>query len=425
MEATTARARSRSSPLAVRILLVAALPVVLFGAGIVAWLRRWPLGVDSSVYRDGAVLFLHRQSLYSVGTLGYHHLPFTYPPAAALLFTPLAALPGQLAWALMASASLLGLALVIRLAIARVPYWRFPPVLSTVLLTAVMLCLVPVWSNLGLGQINILLMAMVTTDVLLVTPRGSRWGGVLIGLAAAVKLVPLIFIPYLLITGKRAAAARAAAVFVGLQGLMLVIAPQDSGFWTSYMFHTGRIGPTQFSDNQSLAGLMERVTAMSPWYADAAWAVGAVIAVPAVLLVLRYHRRGQDVSALCVTAGFGLLLSPVTWVAGWVWVTPVVVAQLSWLQASWRNAAQRPGEQRRAVERKRWARAGLVIAVIAVFTINFSISPQRQPVLGWFWFFVLSNPYVVTAIAVVLVLSALALRRRGRPELARSLAVMD
>jgi len=104
----------------------------------------------------------------------------------------------------MASASVLALALVIRVAVARVPCWRFPAGWSTLLLTVAMLCLMPVWRTIGLGQVNLLLMAMVTVDVLVVTARRSQWGGLLTGVAAAVKLVPLILIPHLFLSGNEA-----------------------------------------------------------------------------------------------------------------------------------------------------------------------------------------------------------------------------
>jgi len=391
-------------------MLLAAVPLAFFAYGFAGWLRGWALGVDSSVYRAGAVLFLHGRSPYDVNDLGYLHLSFTYPPAAALLFTPLAALPAQLAWAVMALASALALALVIGVTVTAVPYWRFPAAWSTLLLTVAMLCLVPVWRTIGLGQVNMLLMAMVALDVLAVTARGSRWGGLLTGVAAAVKLVPLVFIAHLFLTGKRAAAARALAVFAGLQGLTLVIAPQDSAYWTSYVFNTGRIGPAQQPYNQSLDGLMTRVTGAAPWSPYAAWAIGAMLAIPALMLMLRYHRRGQEVSALCVTACFGLLLAPVSWLPDWVWIAPIVVELLSWLQATWRGSGQR-----RAARWERWAGAGAVIGVIAVFTSTYSvpISQQRHRTLGSFWFFVLSNPYVLTTITIALVLGVCWLRSAG------------
>ncbi len=80
------------------------LPLVFLGYGLAGWLRGWALGADSSVCRAGAVLLVHGHLPYAVGDLGYLRLSFTYPPAAALLFIPLAALPAQLAWVVMAAA---------------------------------------------------------------------------------------------------------------------------------------------------------------------------------------------------------------------------------------------------------------------------------------------------------------------------------
>jgi len=113
--------------------------------------------------------------------------------------------------------------------------------------------------------------------------------------------------------------------------------------------------------------------------------------------VFRCHRRGQDVAALCVTACFGLLLAPVAWMPCWVWIAPALITLFSWLQAMWRDAGP-----------ERWAGAGALIAVIAEFASTYSvpISEQRHRTLSPFWFFVLSNPYVLTAIAMALALPA-------------------
>ena len=293
----------------------------------------------------------------------------------------------------------LALVLVIRIAVAAVPYWRFPVAWSKVPLAVTMLCLVPVWRTIGLGQVNLLLMAMVVSDVLVVTARGSRWGGFLTGIAAAVKLVPLIFIVHLLLTGKRAAAARGTGSLRRIARPGAGHTPAGSRLLDSYLFQTNRIGPAQLPANQSLEGLIVRVTDMSLWSSHAAWAIGAVLAVPALMLMLRYHRRGKSLYALCVTACFGLLLAPISWVPDWVWIAPIMVALFSWLQIC---------EQGRGARWERTARAAAVIAVIAVFTnlYTVSISQQRHRTLGSLWFFVLSNPYVLTAIAIALVLGA-------------------
>ena len=278
----------------------------------------------------------------------------------------------------MASASALALTLVIRVAIAAVPYWRFAAVRSTPLLTMAMLCLVPVWRTIALGQVNVLLMAMVAVDMLAVTARGSRWGGLLTGVAAAVKLVPLIVI-------RRIAGADARHRPAGFRLLDVL-----------------RVSDRQ--DRASAAAVQpvarrahDAVTGMAPWSAHAAWLAGAVLAVPPLLLVLRYHRRGQEVAALCVTACFGLLLAPVSWMPCWVWIAPALIALSSWLQATWRDAGW-----------ERWAGAIAVIAIIAVFASTYSvpISEQRHRTLNSFLFFMHSSPYVLTAIAIAIALGA-------------------
>jgi alpha-1,2-mannosyltransferase len=393
------------------LLVVPVVPVVLTAFGIVAWLRGWPLGVDSSVYRGGAVLFVHGHSPYQASDLGYLGQSFTYPPAGALVFAPFAFLPVQLAWVVMASASLLSLAVVIRVAIAHVPFWRYPAGRSTLVLTAATLGLLPVYHTVGLGQVNLILMAMVTADVLVVSARGSRWGGLLTGAAAAVFLVPLIFVVHLFVTGRRAAAGRALAAFAGLQGLTLAVAPQDCAYWTRYVFQIGRIGDAQIPDNQSLDGLIERLTSASGWPVYAGWGIGALLAVPALLLMLRFSRRGQGLLALCVTAWYALLLTPISWRPTWVWIAPVMVALLSWLQLPW-SRARRDG-------RGWWQLAAGISAVAALIAV-FSTTPvgrtlQHRPrSVSPVWFFVLSNTYVLSAIAIALVLVACSLRRPAR-----------
>jgi alpha-1,2-mannosyltransferase len=164
---------------------------VLAAVSLVWWVNGWPLGVDSAVYRSGALAVVHGEALYGhlTATPAWSpDLPFACPPVAALLFLPLASLPTQLAWGVMAILTALALATVIRLAGAARYAWLLP----------VVLLMEPVWRTIGLGQVNVLLMALVVVDVLAL--RGSRYGGLLIGPAAAVKLTPLIFVLHLVIT---------------------------------------------------------------------------------------------------------------------------------------------------------------------------------------------------------------------------------
>ena len=312
-----------------------AVPAGVVLAGVISWLIDWRLGVDSAVYRSGAVALLTGEPLYDNDFLSaeppWARLPFTYPPTGALLFVPLALFATQVSWGVLGALSVLSLALVVRVAIQVLPTrptW-LTPARTTVLLTVLALGLEPVWRTLFLGQINLILMALVVVDVL-VLGRSRHFGGVLVGVAAAVKLTPLIFVPHLWLIGRRADAVRAVATFALLQALIFVIIPHDfRRFWSVAVTNPERTGPTFWAGNQSLNGLLLRLTDLAPWALAAAICVGAVLAVPAVYLVRRFHRAGQALPALLVSAFFGLLLSPVTWSHHYVWVVPLVVLLLS------------------------------------------------------------------------------------------------
>jgi alpha-1,2-mannosyltransferase len=96
-------------------------------------------------------------------------------------------------------------------------------------------------------------------DCLAERPRWPR--GALIGLAAAVKLFPGIFIIYLLISRRTKEAQTAALSAFGWTMLGFVILPGESaGYWTHEVFDTGRIGSSSATSNQSLLGLMLHVS---------------------------------------------------------------------------------------------------------------------------------------------------------------------
>ncbi|WP_084736088.1 glycosyltransferase 87 family protein [Actinophytocola xinjiangensis] len=377
-----------------------AVPAVLLAAGVVSWLIDWRLGVDSAVYRSGAIALLTGEPLYDNDFLSsepaWAKLPFTYPPTGALLFVPLALFPTQVSWGILAAGSVLALALVVRIAVRNLPnrpVWMTPAT-TTIVVTVLALAVEPVWRTLFLGQINLVLMALVVVDVL-VLGRVRHVGGVLVGVAAAVKLTPLIFVPHLWLTGRRADAVRALVTFAVLQAVIFLIIPHDfTRFWTVAVTDPERTGPTFWAGNQSLHALILRLSDLAPWSLGAAIGVGALLAVPAVWLVLRFHRQGRPLEALLVTAFFGLLLSPVSWSHHYVWVIPLLVLLVSRLPVPLPRGAARA----RAL-----AGVGAVVAVYAsgVLLIMRSSDPNRpageRPELEW------TPPEVVLGSAYLLV----------------------
>jgi alpha-1,2-mannosyltransferase len=396
-------ARLSVRPRSIAILI--AVPVLAVLVGLIGWLLDWHLGVDIAVYRAGALTLLHGDPLYDANTLSdepyWALLPFTYPPSAALIFVPLAFLPLEVAWGVLTAVSLLAMALVIRVAIGSLPKpaedgprWWASPARSTLVFSLAFLGLEPVWRTIFLGQINLILMAMIVLDVLVITQRNSRFGGVLVGVASAVKLLPVIFVAHLLFTGRWKDALRALGTFVALQGLMFLIIPRDAArYWTYTLPDTGRIGPIHWAGNQSLNGMMNRLTDLAPWASKAALGISALLAGPAVWLMLKFHRKGQNLAALLVTAFFMLLASPVSWSHHWVWAVPLIVLLVSRLPATAQATAW-----------KRWLGAAAVLGVF-VSCVLLILPNGRNIELHWkIWQTILGNAYILMPLVLAVVL---------------------
>ncbi len=318
--------------------------LVMLMLGVVAWLSGWHVGADSAVYRAGALTLVHGDPLYTRDVLtalpDWVRLPFTYTPAAAPLFLPLALVPSGLVWGVIGFLSVVAVTVVIAVVSWPSGHLRKAWVLPAG--TAIALVLEPVWKTLFLGQINLILMAFVVLDVLVLPARGGVdgpsagkrasgrcWSGVLIGVAAAIKLTPLIFVPHLFFIGRWRDGLRALGTFAALEAVMFAVIPVDAArFWRDSATDPSRVGSVHWIFNQSLNGLVNRASHLAPWSLYVAVGVAAILAVPAVWLVVRLHRRGEDVAALLVTAFYGLLLSPVSWSHHWVWCVPLLTLLL-------------------------------------------------------------------------------------------------
>ena len=328
--------RSRALRALALIILVVLAWGIFFGAPTAP--RFPPYRLDVDVYRLGG-------HAAQVGVPLYEHtfrthsgidLPFTYPPLAAQLFTVLAWMNLDYAATLMAGGSVIALFVAVWVTLRDLTALRgVGLVWVSIGILVLVIYLMPFRETVNFGQINVFLMLLVLVD--LTIGRDRWWRGSLIGLAAAVKLTPLVFGIYFLVRRD----LRGALQTLLVAGLLTVIgflrAPQDSmTYWTHTVFDSGRIGSPGFASNQSIQGLLAR-TDLPDSAQQVLWLV-AVVLLGGVTTVIMWQLidRGEHFGALSINAFFGLLASPVSWSHHWVWVVPMLI-WLVWCAGTWRH----------------------------------------------------------------------------------------
>ena len=280
---------------------------------------------DLDVYRHGASALVHGRSLYGPDFAASirSHLPFTYPPFASVGALALLPLPETLTAQLWGAATILMLAWCVRVSFGSLldRFSRNSDVVWALLVGSLLLTR-PVYDHLADGQVDILLMTLCLADVLSPHPRWPR--GALVGIATAIKLVPGIFIPYLWLTGRRRAAAVAAATFVACTAVAALADARDSHrYFTHLLFDTERPGRTAGYKNQSLRGILLRV--LAPEGRPVLLAVAAVaIAVWGLSRARRATSRGDVIAGATLAGLTAVLVSPVSWIHTTVWIIPAV-----------------------------------------------------------------------------------------------------
>jgi alpha-1,2-mannosyltransferase len=286
-------------------------------------------GFDLKVYLGGAHQALHHAA--TLYTWHYRHdlgIQFTYTPFAALLFAAGLAVPFRALMGLVAVAGTFSLAATAWIAFRELG-WRSLTARAgaTLLVTGLAFWTEPVQRALYLGQVELVMMAVIVWDMC--QPDRRRWKGAAVGVAAGIKLVPLLFIVYLLVTrrfrqARVACAAFAATVVIGFAAL-----PGPSvTWWLKLDFlqaaRTGFVGDQQ---NQSLRGLATRLAGsvaggQVPWLA--AGILAGLAGLAAAVALRGSGRADGSFAGLMACSLTALLVSPISWDHHWVWIAPGV-----------------------------------------------------------------------------------------------------
>jgi alpha-1,2-mannosyltransferase len=296
-------------------------------------------GADLKVYRLGGSAILNDPSALYGARLQNISMPFTYPLFGGLVMVPAAVLPWPIAYAASIAASLVALAAIWRLSLRRPgPSARWlptrPRLAVLIALVAGSLLLEPVRETLSYGQINLILCAIVLYDVL--DAKHAR-RGIWIGIAAGIKLTPLVFFGLLLVTRQWKALLYASVAFVGTVAIGFAIAPRTAlDYWTHVISDTGRIGGLAYSGNQSWNGFLIRVTGDLEGGGRAWQLVVAATVLASLYLIRLLWLRGEQLASVSVCGLMGLLCSPVSWSHHWVWILPLGISLVGIAHGRWR-----------------------------------------------------------------------------------------
>jgi len=297
------------------------LPLIIAGG------RFWPFRpstMDLQVYYYAVRAMLHGQNIMEWTSPGFH-LWFIYPPAAAIIMVPLAVGP-FIVWELLWIA---GLVIAQNVVMMRCGVPRGWPL--ALLSLALVIGMEPIRTTIGYGQINTFLMVLVIIDLLPTEPGRRRRipQGVLIGLAAAIKLTPAIFVLLLLLLGKKKPALTAIITFVVLTAIGTIVQPSATVSYLKSLAggNTLTSGPV-YVGNQSLLGVVLRLFGENPTNTYIGLGVSVIMAVVAAIVGAHWWKQGAHVLAIAFVGLGSNLASPLSWTHHFVWILPLAVAVL-------------------------------------------------------------------------------------------------
>jgi alpha-1,2-mannosyltransferase len=372
--------------------------VSLAGVTVLALVHRQ---IDLATYLLGGA-HAFDTNLFQV-TYPSDHLGFTYPPFSAILFAPFTHLPlqaAELIFSWLNLATLFALVAVSLKAVSPSMERRTALWWALALLPAVIM-LDPVRQTFLLGQVNLILALMVVADMTMDLPLPR---GLLVGVAAAVKVTPIILIPYLFMTRQSRSGLRAVGAFAGAGLLAAAVSPHDSwAYWTHYIHDPQRAGMLSWIGNQGLLGALERMLGHNVGNGTS-FALTAVMGMIGLVIAALAFRRSSPVLGFLVVEATESLASPVSWSHHFIWV----VLLIGWLALG----VDRPRDGH-------WWAAGVAVLFWAAPTWW---SPHGPGVrfAGRGWLIPLSDAYVFLFLALVVatayrVARAPTVRRAGDP----------
>jgi hypothetical protein len=284
-----------------------------------------PLEDLQARYRD-AHIALVEGNLY-----GIHWETSTYPPLTAYLFVPFRSIGLRATMTLWTVANLISLAVIFAVSLHR---WCKVPAADAWLASAAGLApaavfaFYPFRSLLLWGQLGVFLMLLVFVD-LFVIPK--RYRGCLIGLAWAIKLLPALFVVWLIAKREISGVVRAIATFAVLTLFAAGLWPHASAEYWFHVLPSARVGrvvavaPSRWMtgvgklSDQSIRGMFGRPPFL--WMKTFPWLpVALIVLALGIVVAVRFIKQHRELAAFVLLSLIMILVSPVSWLHYWVFV---------------------------------------------------------------------------------------------------------
>lgn len=325
-------------------------------------------------------------------------MSLVYPPFAGLLLAPLSLLTMEalrIVWFTGIFVALQGLVWLVTGWVGLNRRWVRLALCPAVAAVAVLFA--PVYQELWSGNTNVFLALLVLAD--LCRRDGARGRGLLIGIAAGIKLTPGLFILYFLLTRRFREAWTALAGFAATVAIGFAVMPgQAWQYWTKHVVDVDRMhSDPSIRVNQNLRGTLARLLD-DPEVLGAWVAIAVVVLAGGLTVCVALHRRGLVREGAVLVGVVSLLVSPLSWVYHWVWLIPAVIV-----------LAATAVRTRSAV----WGVAAAAAAVVPFLVSYPTLAETGGQVPTGFWAAVTDEALVLIGV-VLLAAGALGLRTAGR-----------
>ena len=163
-------------------------------------------------------------------------------------------------------------------------------------------------------------------------PAGERRRippGTLIGIAAAIKLTPALFVVFAFLIGRRRLAITAIVSFVVATAVGAVfLFPETVAFFGGLSGGDTRTASPLYAGNQSLLGVFFRLGDTSRTTTLIGLAVAGLLALLGAVVGSFWWRHGHRVFAVAIVGLCTNLASPLSWTHHYVWILVMAVALL-------------------------------------------------------------------------------------------------